>query len=273
MKTVATAGGKTLPAMGLGTWRMGEDASHKKDEIRTIQRAIELGVTLFDTAEIYADGGAERVLGEAIGTQRDQLYLVSKVAPDHSTCAGTIRACEASLKRLGTDVIDLYLLHWIGDIPVEETLQGFARLQEAGKIRAWGVSNFDVADMQALPPGCSANQVLYNPQSRGIEFNLLPWCAAAGIAIMAYTPLGQSGRVLKNPAIKAVATRHGATPGQIALAWGLRHPGVVTIPKTSNPARIAENLGALDIQLTAADLTEIDAAFPPPRRAVALEMI
>lgn len=273
MRTVSAVEGRILPVMGFGTWQMGEVAARKVDEIRVIQTAIDLGVTLFDTAEIYGNGGAEKLLGEAIAGRRQRLCLVSKVAPDNASRAGTIRACEASLKRLGTDYLDLYLLHWIGDIPVEETVQAFEHLLKAGKIRAWGVSNFDVADMQALPVGCAANQVLYNPQSRGIEFNLLPWCRDAGIPIMAYTPLGQSGRVLGNKAIKAVAARHNATPGQIALAWGIRHPGVVTIPKTARLNRVAENLGALDIRLTETDRAEIDTAFPPPRRAQPLEMI
>jgi diketogulonate reductase-like aldo/keto reductase len=273
MRTVTASNGAILPIMGLGTWHMGEDASHRAGEIRVIQRAMELGITLFDTAEIYADGGSERVLGEAIKGRRDKLFLVSKVAPSHASRAGTIRACEASLKRLGTDYLDLYLLHWIGGLPVEETVEAFEQLRAAGKIRAWGVSNFDVEDMKALPTGCTANQVLYNPQSRGIEFNLLPWCQNEGIPIMAYTPLGQHGAVLNSSAVKEAASRHGATPGQIALAWGLRNPGVVTIPKTATLARVEENLGALDIQLTQADLAGIDAAFPPPRRAQPLDML
>lgn len=273
MRTVTAVEGTILPVMGLGTWRMGENAARKSEEIRVIQRAMELGITLFDTAEIYGDGGAEYVLGEAVKGQRDKLLLVSKVAPGHASLNGTIRACEASLKRLGTDYLDLYLLHWIGHVPVEETAEAFERLRAAGKIRAWGVSNFDAEDMQDVPSGCAVNQVLYNPQSRGIEFNLLPWCQSAGIPIMAYTPLGQNGAVLGSKAVKAVAGRHGATPAQVALAWGLRNPGVVTIPKTATLARVEENLGALDIRLTEADLAEIDGAFPPPRRAQPLEMI
>ncbi len=273
MKTLKEAGGVALPVMGLGTWRMGEDAAQRAQEMRAIHRAIELGVTLFDTAEIYGGGQSEQLLGEAVAGRRGGLQLVSKVAPSHASKQGTLRACEASLKRLGTDYLDLYLLHWIENIPVEETTEAFEQLKAQGKIRAWGVSNFDVEDMAALVPGCAANQVLYNPQSRGIEFNLLPWCERAGIPIMAYTPLGQHGAVLNSPAIKRVAGRHGATPGQVALAWGLRQPGVVSIPKTGNPARVEVNLGALEIRLTAEDLAEIDAAFPPPRKVVPLEML
>lgn len=273
MRTITTAGGSVLPAMGFGTWRMGERPAHKAEEIRVLQHAIDCGVSMFDTAEIYGDGGAERLLGEAIRGRREQVFLVSKVAPHNASRAGTIRACEASLKRLGTDHLELYLLHWIGGVPLEETVGAFEHLQAAGKIRAWGVSNFDIDDMEALPPGCAVNQVLYNPQSRGIEYNLLPWCQNAGISVMAYTPLGQSNRVLGNATIKAVAARHNATTAQIALAWGLRNPDVVTIPKTSSLARVEENLGALEISLTEDDLAAIDTAFPPPRRAQALEMI
>jgi diketogulonate reductase-like aldo/keto reductase len=273
MRTVPMQGGKAMPVMGLGTWRMGDKASARATEIRVVQHAIERGITLFDTAEIYANGGAERVLGEAIAGKRDELFLVSKVAPSHASRTGTVEACEASLNRLRTDYLDLYLLHWIGSVPVEQTVQAFEQLREEGKIRAWGVSNFGLAEMKKLPTGCAANQVLYNPQARGIEFDLLPWCQQAGIPIMAYTPLGQSGGVLRNRAIASVAARHRATEAQIALAWGIRHPGVVTIPKTATLSRVDENLGALDITLTGDDLAEIDAAFPPPRRAQTLQTI
>jgi len=240
-----------------------------------VRRALDLGISLLDTAEIYASGGSERVVGEAIQGRRDSVFLVTKVAPSNASRRGTVRACEGSLKRLGTEVIDLYLLHWIGGTPVAETIEAFESLMAAGKIRAWGVSNFDTDDMEAMPAGaeCSANQVLYNPQSRGIEFSLIPYCQSHAVPVMAYTPLGQSGRVLKNAVIAEIAKRHGATPAQVALAWGIRHPGVVTIPKTATLARVEENLGAVDLTLTEADLAEIDKAFPPPRAKRGLEMI
>jgi diketogulonate reductase-like aldo/keto reductase len=267
--------GREMPVLGLGTWKMGEDRARAAEEVRVVRRALDLGVSLIDTAEIYASGGSERVVGEAIQGRRADVFLVTKVAPSNASRRGTIRACEASLKRLGTEVIDLYLLHWIGGTPLADTVEAFETLKTDGKIRAWGVSNFDTDDMEAIPAGagCCANQVLYNPQSRGIEFSLIPHCQSRGIPIMAYTPLGQSGRVLANAAMVAVAARHDATPAQVALAWSIRHPGVVTIPKTATLARIEENLGAVALTLTNADLAEIDQAFPGPRAKRALEMI
>ncbi len=275
MRSVALPDGRALPVLGLGTWKMGEDRGRAADEVRVVQRALELGISLLDTAEIYASGGSERVVGEAIRGRRDTVFLVTKVAPSNATRRGTIRACEGSLKRLGTEVIDLYLLHWIGGTPVGETIDAFETLKAEGKIRAWGVSNFDTEDMEAIPAGaeCCANQVLYNPQSRGIEFGLLPYCQSRGVAVMAYTPLGQSDRVLNHATIAAIAKSHGATPAQVALAWGLRQPGVVTIPKTATLARLEENLGAVTLSLTEADLADIDRAFPPPRAKRSLEMI
>jgi diketogulonate reductase-like aldo/keto reductase len=275
MRSVTLPDGRSLPVLGLGTWKMGEDRARAADEVRVLRHALDIGIALIDTAEIYANGGSERVVGEAIAGRRDQVFLVSKVAPSNASRQGTIRACEASLKRLGTEVIDLYLLHWIGGTPVAQTIDAFERLKAEGKIRAWGVSNFDTDDMEHIPAEaqCSANQVLYNPQSRGIEFSLLPHCQSRGIPIMAYTPLGQSGQVLKHAAIAAVAERHGATPAQVALAWGIRHPGVVTIPKTATLDRVDENLGAVNLTLTTADLREIDEAFPPPRSKRRLDMI
>jgi diketogulonate reductase-like aldo/keto reductase len=275
MRSVRLPDGRQMPVLGLGTWKMGEDRARAAAEARVVQRALDLGITLIDTAEIYANGGSERVVGEAIQGRRDDVFLVTKVSPSNATRQGTIRACEASLKRLGTEVIDLFLLHWVGGTPVKDTVAAFEKLKAEGKIRAWGVSNFDTEDMEHMPTGaqCSANQVLYNPQSRGIEFSLLPYCQNHGIPIMAYTPLGQSGRVLKNAAVAAVAARHNATPAQVILAWGIRQPGVVTIPKTTTLSRVEENLGAVTLMLTDADLREIDKAFPPPRIKRALEMI
>ena len=275
MRTVSLPDGRELPILGLGTWKMGEDASRTDGEIRVVQRALDLGISLIDTAEIYGSGGSERVVGEAIKTRRDEVFLVTKVAPSNASRRGTLRACEGSLKRLGTEVIDLYLLHWIGGTPIAETIDAFETLKADGKIRAWGVSNFDTDDMEALPAGaqCSADQVLYNPQSRGIEFSLVPFCQKHGVPVMAYTPLGQGGRLLKNTAITEIAKRHEATPAQVALAWSIRHPGVVTIPKTATLSRVEENLGAVNLTLTEADLAEIDEAFPPPRNKRSLEMI
>jgi diketogulonate reductase-like aldo/keto reductase len=275
VRTVSLPDGRELPILGLGTWKMGEDASRTDGEIRVVQRALDLGISLIDTAEIYGSGGSERVVGEAIKTRRDEVFLVTKVAPSNASRRGTLRACEGSLKRLGTEVIDLYLLHWIGGTPIAETIDAFETLKADGKIRAWGVSNFDTDDMEALPAGaqCSADQVLYNPQSRGIEFSLVPFCQKHGVPVMAYTPLGQGGRLLKNTAITEIAKRHEATPAQVALAWSIRHPGVVTIPKTATLSRVEENLGAVNLTLTEADLAEIDEAFPPPRNKRSLEMI
>jgi diketogulonate reductase-like aldo/keto reductase len=263
MRSVTLADGRAIPVLGLGTWKMGEDRARAAEEVRVVQRALELGISLIDTAEIYASGGSERVVGEAIRGHRDKVFLVTKVAPSNATRRGTIRACEGSLKRLGTEVIDLYLLHWIGGTPVAETIDAFETLKS------------DTDDMEAIPAGaeCCTNQVLYNPQSRGIEFGLIPYCKSRGVAVMAYTPLGQSDRVLRNATIAAIAKRHGATPAQVALAWGLRHPGVVTIPKTATLARVEENLGAAALSLTEADLADIDRAFPPPRAKRSLEMI
>lgn len=276
MRTVPMPGGGAMPALGLGTWRMGEDRRLAAAEVRVIQEALERGISLIDTAEIYGDGGAEQIVGEALrGRRREEAFLVSKVAPSHASYEGTLRACAGSLKRLGVDYLDLYLLHWRGSIPLSETLRGFEALKTEGKIRAWGVSNFDVADMEDMPAPaqCAANQVLYNPQSRGIEFDLLPYAQERFIPVMAYTPFGQGGRVLSHPVIETIAARHGATPGQVVLAWGLRHPGVVSIPKTARIERVQENLGALSLRLTPEDLADIDRAFPPPRRKRGLEMI
>ena len=275
MRTVNLPDGRGLPVMGLGTWRMGERGSDKPAEIRVIQKALDLGISLIDTAEIYGNGGSERVVGEALRGRRDSAFVVSKVAPSHATRRGTIGACEASLAHLGIETLDLYLLHWRGGVPLSETVDAFETLKAQGKIRAWGVSNFDDDDLNDMPnlAECSANQVLYNPQSRGIEFDLLPFCQSHHIPIMAYTPFGQNGVVLKNAVIAGVARRHNATPGQVILAWGIRQPGVVTIPKTATLARVEENLGALSLQLTAEDLAEIDRAFPPPRRKTTLEML
>ena len=277
VRTTSLPSGEAVPILGQGTWHMGEKASRGKQEVAALRAGLDLGLTLIDTAEMYADGGAEKVVGEAIAGRRDDVFLVSKVLPQNSSRAGTVAACERSLKRLRTDRIDLYLLHWQGKIPVERTLEGFNELVEKEKIRYWGVSNFDVADMEdvfALPGGESVatDQVLYNLTRRGIEYDLLPWCTDRNIPIMAYSPIEQ-GRLLNKRALAAVGERHEATPAQVALAWVLRENNVIAIPQSAEPDHIRENRAALDLKLTGADIKELDGAFPPPRRKRALEMI
>ena len=269
--------GEAIPTLGQGTWYMGEDPRRAAAEADALRLGLDLGLTLIDTAEMYADGGAERVVGQAIAGRRDGVFLVSKVLPDNASRQGTVRACEASLRRLGTDRIDLYLLHWRGRHPLADTIAGFEALQAAGKIRQWGVSNLDPDDMAELAdtPGGGAvqtNQVLYNLTRRGIEFDLVPLCRRRGIPIMAYSPIEQ-GRMLGDPALKLVAARHGATPAQVALAWLLRQDGIVAIPKAGTPAHVRENRAALDLTLTPEDLAELDRAFPPPRGKQPLEML
>ena len=279
MRWVTLPGGETVPALGQGTWYMGEKRTARKQEADALRLGIDLGLTLIDTAEMYASGGAEEVVAEAAAGQRDKLFIVSKVLPSNASRAGVVTACERSLKRLGTDRIDLYLLHWRGGHPLAETVGAFEQLKRQGKIRYWGVSNFDTADMKevtALPGGsaCAANQVLYHPDSRGIEFDLLPWCDQRRIPIMAYSPLGHTvRRLLVSSALRAVAQRHNATAAQVALAWGMRHPGVISIPKASDLAHVKENAGAAALALTDADLAEIDAMHPPPKRKQALDLL
>lgn len=277
LPTVALPGGETVPALGQGTWAMAEDPARRASEIAALQRGIDLGMTLIDTAEMYANGGAEHLVGEAVAGRRDDVFIVSKVIPTHASRRGTVLACERSLKRLNTDVIDLYLLHWVGGEPVEDTVEAFEALVEDGKIRHWGVSNFDVSDCSALVSlergeAVATNQVLYNPARRGIEFDLVPWCREHGIPMMAYSPIEQ-GRILRHPALSAVAARHGATPAQVSLAWVLRQPGMIAIPKASTPAHVEANRAAAALNLDAEDLAIIDRAFPPPTRARALEML
>lgn len=276
MRKVALPDGTRVSAIGQGTWRIGEGGRGAAQEADALRLGIDLGMTLIDTAEMYGDGASEEIVGRAIAGQRDRVFLVTKVYPHNASRTGIPAACARSLKRLGTEAIDLYLLHWRGGVPLAETVAAFAKLKEEGKIRAWGVSNLDPADMRELlgvAGGCAVNQVLYNPEHRGIEFDLLPWQAQQGIPVMAYSPVGQGGRLLRNPALAAVARRHGATPAQIAIAWGLRHPHVISIPKASDPAHVRANAAAVDLALTPADLAEIDAAFPPPRRATTLAML
>ena len=276
IQPISLPGGETVPALGQGTWKMGESRSSHDAEVKALQLGLELGMTLIDTAEMYADGGAETVTGEAIKGHRDEVFLVSKVLPSNASRAGTIAACERSLKRLGTDRLDLYLLHWRGRYDLEETIAGFSALKEAGKIRYWGVSNFDVDDMEELLDkagrACAANQVLYNLTRRGIEHDLTGWSARHKIPIMAYSPVEQ-GRLAKHRGLDAVAKAHGVTPAQIALAFVLAQPNFIAIPKATEPAHVRENAAAAEIALSAADLAALDAAFPPPRRKTSLEMI
>ena len=270
--------GAQIPALGQGTWHMGENRRAAKDEAAALKLGIELGIALIDTAEMYGNGGAEDVVAEAIAGQRDKLFIVSKVSPHNASRSGTLAACERSLKRMRIDCIDLYLLHWRGSHPLAETVEAFEQLKAAGKIRYWGVSNLDTSDLRELsrvPHGaaCATNQVLYHPDSRGIEFDLLPWCTQHHMPIMAYSPVGQGGRLLRSPALAAVAERHNATPAQIAIAWGMRFGTVISIPKASSPAHVRENAVAGAIELTAQDLAEIDTAHPPPRRRQSLEIL
>jgi diketogulonate reductase-like aldo/keto reductase len=269
--------GETVPQLGQGTWHMGENSRLRKEEVAALKLGLDLGLTLIDTAEMYGNGGAEEVVAEAMQGRRDECFIVSKVLPENSTKAGTIAACERSLKRLKTDRIDLYLLHWRGRPKLEETLAGFEALIASGAIRSWGVSNFDVDDMDelvALPGGaaCGSNQLLYNLRRRGIEAGLLPWCREHDIPIMAYSPIEQ-GRLLRDRALTAVAIRHRATPAQIALAWVLRQKDMMVIPKATMLEHVRENRAALDIKLTEQDLGELNRAFPPPKGRRPLELL
>ena len=269
--------GETVPQLGQGTWRMGESVRARKEEVAALKLGVDLGMTLIDTAEMYGNGGAEEIVAEAVAGRRDQCFIVSKALPENSTKAGTIAACERSLKRLKTDRIDLYLLHWRGEPKLEETLLGFEALIASGAIRYWGVSNFDVEDMQELfrlPGGvaCAANQVLYNLRRRGIEAGLLPWCRERAIPIMAYSPLEQ-GRMLRDRVLTGVAIRHRVTTAQIALAWVLRQGDMMVIPKATTAEHVRENRAALDIELTERDLAELAKAFPPPKGRRPLELL
>jgi diketogulonate reductase-like aldo/keto reductase len=275
--TVALPSGETVPALGQGTWGMAEDRSRYDGEIAALRLGLELGMTLVDTAEMYAEGGAEQLVGEAVRGRRDEVFLVSKVLPHNATRQGTVRACERSLQRLGTDRLDLYLLHWRGRAQLVETLEAFSELVETGKIRYWGVSNFDVGDLTevtGLPGGAAltTDQVLYNLTRRGIEYDLVPWCRRHRVPIMAYSPIEQ-GRMLAHPALRAVAYQQDRTPAQVALAWLLRQDGLVVIPRAGSLAHVRENHAALGVRLTDADLTALDRAFPPPSGPQPLDML
>ena len=280
VKTFTLPSGREIPVLGQGTWGMAEDRKRRAQEIEALRLGLDLGMTLIDTAEMYGEGAAEELVGEAIAERREQVFLVSKVYPYNATRHGAPKACERSLRRLRTDHIDLYLLHWRESTPLEETLKTFQSLKAVGKILEYGVSNFDVDDMEeafALPGGdeIATDQVLYNLKHRGIEWDLLPWCRQRSLPIMAYSPVGHSPRtqksMLAHATLETIAARHKATSAQIALAWLLRQD-VVAIPKASNPKHVRENRAALDLVLTTTDLREIDSAFPAPHQKVPLAM-
>ena len=269
--------GRSVPRLGQGTWNIGDSASTRAAEIAALRRGVELGLTLIDTAEMYGSGRSESLVGEAIAPLRDRVQLVSKVLPSNASKDGTIRACEATLKRLGVQSIDLYLLHWRGRYPLRETVDAFRHLLDQGRIRAWGVSNFDVDDMEelfAVPGGeaCAANQVLYNLEHRGIEFDLLPWCQERGVAVMAYSPLGQAGKLLRSSALKEVAEKYRVSPAQAALAWCLREP-VLAIPKAGSVSHVEENAGAEVLMLEREDQMVLNLEFPRPHKKQPLAML
>ena len=277
MKTVLLPSGEAVPALGMGTWRMGEDAALRAKEIATLQLGLDLGCSLIDTAEMYGEGLAEELVGQALQGRRDDAFVVSKVYPHNASVAGVAAACERSLRRLKTDHIDLYLLHWRGSVPLAQTLAGLVALQQAGKVRHYGVSNLDLADMRelwSLPGGAAVqtNQLLYNLGRRGIEWDLLPWMRERRLPVMAYSPMEQA-RLLRHRGLAAFAQRHGMSAGQAALAWLLAQEGVIAIPKTGEPLRLRENIAAADTVLDAAQRAELDTLFAPPAGPVPLEMI
>ncbi|MCX7371492.1 MAG: aldo/keto reductase [Alphaproteobacteria bacterium] len=286
MHTVAWPDGRIVPALGQGSWKMGEDARRRQEEVRALRVGLDLGLSVIDTAEMYAEGGAEEVVAEAIAGQRDKVFLVSKVYPHNASRSRLPMALARSLKRLKTDVLDCYLLHWRGSVPLADTAEVMERMQQAGHIRSWGVSNLDLAEMQRLPgiagrmipgsadhaPGCATNQVLLHLGERGVEFDLAPWMAARGMPLMAYSPLGQ-GAILDHPTLASLATRHNCSTAAIALAWVLSRPGTMAIPKTGTPHRVGDNARALEITLDSTDLSALDTSFPPPRRKRPLAML
>jgi diketogulonate reductase-like aldo/keto reductase len=277
MKTVRMPSGDVVPALGQGTWCMGEDPSLRAQEIASLRAGLDLGLRLIDTAEMYGEGRTEALVGEAIAGRRDEVFLVSKVYPHNASRKAMRKACADSLRRLKTDRIDLYLLHWAGDVPMQETLDAFAQLQRDGHIRSWGVSNLDTAEMDqlwALPGGreVQTDQVLYNLTRRGVEWDLLPWLRERSVPLMAYSPIEQ-GRLARHRGLADFARRHGLTPTQAALSWLLSRDDVIAIPKSSSPERLAQNAVALAHRLDAAAMTELDRLFPPPKRPASLEMI
>lgn len=281
-KQVIFSADTSLPAIGQGTWYMGENAGHRRVEVAALRAGVDLGLTLIDTAEMYADGGAEEVVGEALTGIRENVFLVSKVYPWNAGGQKAIAACEASLRRLNTDYLDLYLLHWSGSYSFDETVAVMEALIAQGKIRRWGVSNLDYDDMQALwqvagGQQCATNQVLYHLASRGIEYDLLPWCQQQYLPVMAYSPLAQAGRLrsglLNNPVVNDIAHAHRASAAQILLAWVVSHQGVIAIPKAASVAHVKQNAAALDITLSASELTALNNAYPAPKGKTALDMV
>jgi diketogulonate reductase-like aldo/keto reductase len=284
VKTVTLPGGEQIPALGQGTWRLGEKKSARNDEVAALRLGIDLGMTVIDTAEMYGDGGAEEVVADAIAGQRNQVFVVTKAYPHNASRTKLPKACAASLKRLRTDIVDLYLLHWREKSPpLEETVEAFEKLRSAGKIRSWGVSNFDIADMKELfsienGSNCAANQVLYNLNHREIEFSLLPFLHQQSTTnsqpfVMAYAPVGHSRGLLSNTTLKQIAKRHDATPAQIALAWLLRQPNMIAIPKAATLEHVRENARAVEIELSEEDLADLDREFPPPKAKKPLPML
>ncbi|KAA0547488.1 aldo/keto reductase [Bacillus sp. BGMRC 2118] len=281
-RTVILPDGTSLPAIGQGTWYMGENPQLRENEIKALQTGIELGMTVIDTAEMYGNGGSERLVGEAIKGRREHVFLVSKVFPHNAGLDKIAKACENSLKRLGIDHLDLYLLHWRGSVPLSETIEGMEKLRQEGKIARWGVSNFDTVDMEELwntagGKKCMVNQVLYHIGSRGIDYNLLPWQRDHNMPIMAYSPLAQGGslrrQLLTDPTIKEIAEKYNVQPLQIALAWTIRSGNVLSIPKAVQEEHVLANAEAAMIELTEADLNRLDELFPKPSRKMPLDII
>jgi diketogulonate reductase-like aldo/keto reductase len=277
VRAVDLPSGVTIPVLGQGTWHLGQGRHPRAEELEALRVGIELGMTVIDTAEMYGDGASERLVGEAIAGRREEVFLVSKVLPGHATRNGTIAACRASLRRLGTDQLDLYLLHWRGWVPLHETVAGFEELRAAGLIRHWGVSNFDVRDMQELlrvegGGAVQTDQVVYNLIRRGIEWRLMPWCLRNGLPIMAYSPIEQ-GRLAEDPVLRGIARGYRATAAQVALAWVLAHRGVCAIPEAGTVKHVRQNRAALDLQLREIDLVKLDEAFPPPSTPQPLDVL
>ncbi|MCZ8255549.1 MAG: aldo/keto reductase [Polaromonas sp.] len=277
MKTVLLPCGEAVPALGMGTWNMGDAPARRADELATLRLGLDLGCTLVDTAEMYGEGLSEELVGEALQGRRDEAFIVTKVYPHNASKAGTAAACERSLRRLRTDRIDLYLLHWRGSVPLAETIEALVALQKAGKIRHYGVSNLDLSDMEELwnvpgGQGVQTNQLLYNLTRRGIEWDLLPWLRERSVPVMAYSPIEQA-RLLQHNGLAHFSRRHDIPPAQAALAWLLAQDGVIAIPKTSHPDRLRENVAAAQVQLSGEQLAELDGLFKPPSRATPLEMI
>jgi len=276
MRSVELPSGRGMPVLGLGTWRMGEHRDQHRREIEAIHAALEAGISLIDTAEMYGEGGAEEIIGEAIRGRREDLFLVSKFYPHNAGRRGVIEACERSIRRMDCDYIDLYLLHWPGGVPLAQTFEGLHELREQGRIRDFGVSNFNLGNLQDIPEqdrrqlGC--NQVFYNLAHREVEWEVAGWCRRHDVPIMAYSPLDQGGSLLRSPVLNEVAARHSASAAQIALAWLLQRPDTVVIPKSAHPQRIRENLQALEITLGGEDLDALERAFPAPAGAVRLGM-